>query len=243
LGRTIKKPQSEDNTPKPEIAADEEHTEKTATKTRFDKANDSDTAEAKQQKKTENKQKPDKNSTNDRRSAEKSADETDGNSDEDNGNDYETDSRKNITSDPLESLKTELTTERDKYLRLAAEYDNFRKRSIKEQQTVYSDAKADTIIKLLPVYDNLERALKMECVDEPFYKGVEMTMTQLTEILENMDVRMIDAKGETFDPNKHNAVVTIENPELGEKIVADEIQKGFMLGDKVIRFSSVVVAN
>ena len=136
-----------------------------------------------------------------------------------------------------------LAAERDKYLRLAAEYDNFRKRSTKEMKTAYSDAKADTITRLLPVYDNLERALKTECSDEAFYKGVEMTMTQLSEILEGMGVTIIKAAGEPFDPNRHNAVATIENPDLGGKTVAEEYQKGFMLGERVLRFSTVVVAN
>ena len=142
-----------------------------------------------------------------------------------------------------DELNNELAQERDKYLRLAAEYKNFRDRSSKEREMIYSDARTDTIAKLLPVYDNLERALKMECADEAFYKGVEMTMTQLLEIFENMDVKPISAVGEPFDPNRHNAVMTVENPELGSKIVADELQKGFMLGEKVIRFSTVVVAN
>ena len=143
----------------------------------------------------------------------------------------------------IAALQEELSAEKDKYLRLAAEYDNFRKRSNKLRDTTYSDARADTIIRLLPVYDNLERAMKMECVDEAFYKGIEMTMSGLTEILENMDIKQIQAVGEQFDPNRHNAVTTIENPDLGEKIVAEEFQKGFMLGDRVIRFSTVVVAN
>jgi len=135
------------------------------------------------------------------------------------------------------------TVQRDRYMRLAAEYDNFRKRSVKEREATYRDARTDAIIRFLPVYDNLERALKMECSDEAFYKGIEMTMSGLTEILDNMEVTIIPAVGEPFDPNRHNAVMTIENPELGEKIVAEEYQKGFMLGDKVIRFSTVVVAN
>ena len=137
----------------------------------------------------------------------------------------------------------DLAAERDKYLRLAAEYDNFRRRSAKEREKTFNDARADTISKLLPVYDNLERALKMECADEAYYKGVEMTMTQLMEILEGMDVIPIPAVGQPFDPNRHNAVMSVENPELGEKIVSEEFQKGFALGDRVIRFSAVVVAN
>jgi len=136
-----------------------------------------------------------------------------------------------------------LASEKDKYLRLAAEYDNFRKRSAKERETTYSDARTDAITRLLPVYDNLERALKMECTDEAYYKGVEMVMLQLTEIFEDMGVRHIPAVGEPFDPKLHNAVMKIVDPNLGEGIVAEEYQKGFTLGDRVIRFSTVVVAN
>jgi len=136
-----------------------------------------------------------------------------------------------------------LKAERNKYLRLAAEYDNYRKRSAREREQTYNDARTDTITSLLPIYDNLERALKMECEDEAFYKGIEMTMTALVEILENMGVTQIPAIGEPFDPNRHNAVMSVENPELGEKVVSDEFQKGFTLGERVIRFSNVVVAN
>ena len=145
--------------------------------------------------------------------------------------------------DPVITLRNELAAERDKYLRLAAEYDNFRKRSIKERESLYGNARADTITRLLPVYDNLERALKMECADEAFYKGVEMTMTQLTEIFEGMNVKQIPAAGEIFDPNRHDAVMSVEDPGLGEKIVKEECKKGFMLGERIIRHSTVVVAN
>ncbi|MCL2152903.1 MAG: nucleotide exchange factor GrpE [Oscillospiraceae bacterium] len=145
--------------------------------------------------------------------------------------------------DAASKIQEALAVERDKYLRLAAEYDNFRKRSAKERENTYNDARADAITRLLPVYDNLERALKVECADEAFYKGVEMTMTQLMKILEGMDVRCISSVGDLFDPNLHNAVMTVENPELGEKIIAEEFQKGFTLGQRVIRHSTVVVAN
>jgi len=137
----------------------------------------------------------------------------------------------------------QLAAERDKYLRLAAEYDNFRKRSAKEREMTYSNARTDVISKLLPVYDNLERALKMECSDESFYKGVEMIMTQLTETLNDMGVEIIPAVGQPFDPNRHNAVMSVDNPEFGENTIVEEYQKGFILGDRVIRFSTVVVAN
>ena len=142
-----------------------------------------------------------------------------------------------------DALQNELAAERDKYLRLAAEYDNFRKRSAKEREMIYTDARTDAIGKLLPVYDNLERALKMECTDESYYKGVEMIMTQLTETLDSMGVKTIPAVGELFDPNLHNAVMTISDPQLGGNIIAEEYQKGFILGDRVIRFSTVVVNN
>jgi len=146
-------------------------------------------------------------------------------------------------TDPIAALQSEINAERDKYLRLAAEYDNYRKRSVRERELIYGDARADALTRLLPVYDNLERALKVECADEAFYRGVGMTMTQLTEILENMGVKPIPSVGEQFDPNLHNAVTTIENPELGKMVVAEEYQKGFMLGDRVLRHSTVVVAN
>ena len=145
--------------------------------------------------------------------------------------------------DSAAAIMKELAAERDRYLRLAAEYDNYRKRSAKEREVIYKDARAEAITRLLPVYDNLERALKTECADEAFYRGVEMTMTQLTDIFEGLGVVPIAAVGEPFDPNHHNAVMSIENPELGEKTVAEEYQKGFMLGERVIRFSTVVVAN
>jgi len=146
-------------------------------------------------------------------------------------------------SDPIEILQSELAAERDKYLRLAAEYDNFRKRSAKEREIIYSNARIDAITKLLPIYDNIERALKMECSDEAFYKGIEMIMTQLTEVFSDIGVTEIPATGEPFDPNLHNAVMTVENKDLGNNIIAEECQKGFILGDRVIRFSTVVVTN
>jgi len=142
-----------------------------------------------------------------------------------------------------DTANDELTVLKDKHLRLAAEYDNYRKRSAKEREMTYSDARADAITRLLPIYDNLERALKMDCADEAYYKGIEMIMTGLTEVLESMGLKAISAVGEVFDPNYHNAVSSIKNPELGENIIAEEFQKGFTLGDRVIRFSTVVVAN
>ena len=142
-----------------------------------------------------------------------------------------------------QKLRTELAQEKDKYIRLAAEYDNFRKRSAKERENVFSDARSDTILRFLPVYDNLARALAQETVDEAYRKGVEMTMTQLRTILEKLSVVEIPAVGETFDPARHNAVMHVEDEELGESVIVEEFEKGFMLGDRVIRFSMVKVAN
>lgn len=140
-------------------------------------------------------------------------------------------------------LKEELAAEKDKHLRLMAEYDNFRKRSQKEREALYTDVKADTIAKLLPVYDNLERALKAPTTDEAFYKGVEMTMTQLLDIFDKMGVKPIAAEGEKFDPERHNAVMHVDDDSVEDNTIVEEFQKGFILGEKVIRFSMVKVAN
>lgn len=142
-----------------------------------------------------------------------------------------------------ESLKKELAAQSDKYLRLAAEYDNYRKRSIKEREALFGDVRSDTVTKLLPVYDNLARALLVTTEDKAFYKGVEMTMTQLKSILEKLGVTEIKAVGETFDPALHSAVMHVEDETHGKGEIVEEYEKGFMLGDKVIRFSTVKVAN
>lgn len=143
----------------------------------------------------------------------------------------------------LESLKDQVAQQEDKYLRLAAEYDNYRRRTAKEKDSIWNDAKADAAQAFLPVYDNLERALKQETADEAFKKGVEMTMTQLKTVLEKLGITEIPALGQTFDPNLHNAVMHVEDENFGENTVCDVFQAGFMLGDKVIRFAMVKVAN
>ena len=134
-------------------------------------------------------------------------------------------------------------TEHDAHLRLAAEYDNFRKRTIKEKEQSYSNGKADAVAKLLPVYDNLERALAQETTDAAFKKGVEMTMTELVKIFTGLGVEIFGNVGETFDPNIHNAVMHIESEELAENTISTVFQKGFKIGDKVVRFAMVQVAN
>ena len=143
----------------------------------------------------------------------------------------------------LDSAKAELAGEKDKYLRLLAEYDNYRKRSARERDNIYADVKADTLTKLLPVYDNLERALRNPTADEAYRKGVEMTLNQFLEALKSLGVTPIDALGQTFDPTMHNAVMHMEDPEKGEQEIVQEFQKGFKMGERVIRFSMVQVAN
>ena len=133
--------------------------------------------------------------------------------------------------------------EHDAHLRLAAEYDNFRKRTIKEKDAAYGNGKADAVAKLLPVYDNLERALNQACTDEAFKKGVEMTMNELVNIFTGLGVEIFGNVGEEFDPNIHNAVMHTENPDLGENVISMVFQKGFKIGDKVVRFAMVQVAN
>ena len=143
----------------------------------------------------------------------------------------------------LEALKDQAAQQEDKYLRLAAEYDNYRRRTTKEKESIWNDAKADAALAFLPVYDNLERALKQETADEAYKKGVEMTMTQLRSVLEKLGITEIPALGQPFDPTLHNAVMHVEDESLGENTVAEVFQAGFKLGDKVIRFSMVKVAN
>ena len=143
----------------------------------------------------------------------------------------------------LEALKKSLSDQEDKFLRLAAEYDNYRRRSQKEKESAWSDAKADTAAAFLPVYDNLERALKQETADEAYKKGVEMTMTQLKEVLAKLGIEEIPALGEPFDPNLHNAVMHVEDEGAGENTIVDVFQTGFKSGDKVVRFAMVKVAN
>lgn len=145
--------------------------------------------------------------------------------------------------DPSEALRAELSAEKDRYLRLAAEYDNYRKRSQKERDSIYGEVKADTVSKLLPIYDNLARALAIPCADEAFYKGVEMTMNQVLDAFQKLGIKKIPAAGEKFDPSLHNAVVHVEDETLGESVIVEEFQSGFMVGDRVIRFSMVKVAN
>ena len=142
-----------------------------------------------------------------------------------------------------EALEKEKAALNDQYLRICAEYDNYRRRSQKEKDNLYSEIKASTVQQFLPVYDNLERALKQGTEDEAYRKGVEMIMSQFNATLEKLGVKKIESLGQTFDPNKHNAVMHVDDESLGENVIVDVFQEGFTVGEKVIRFAMVKVAN
>ncbi len=142
-----------------------------------------------------------------------------------------------VTIDPI------LTALNDKYLRICAEYDNFRKRSQKEKEALYKDVKAETLKSFLPVYDNLLRALAQPTEDAAYAKGVEMIMAQFNATMEKLGVEKIESLGQTFDPAFHNAVMHVDDEEKGENEIVEVFQEGFKMGDKVIRFAMVKVAN
>ena len=150
-----------------------------------------------------------------------------------------TEEKKEEQSSPAEELKGA----NDRYLRLLAEYDNYRKRSQKEKDSLYADIKSDTVAKFLPVYDNLVRALAQSTEDEAYRRGVEMIMTQFNTTLEKLGATRIESLGQKFDPSLHNAVMHVEDEEKGENEIVEVFQEGFMMGEKVIRFAMVKVAN
>ena len=133
--------------------------------------------------------------------------------------------------------------ERDAHLRVAAEFDNFRKRTVKEKEASYGNGKADAVAKILPIYDNLERALNQPTEDAAYKKGVEMTMNELLKIFGTLGVEIFGNPGDAFDPNLHNAVMHTEDESLGENTISMVFQKGFKMGDKIVRFAMVQVAN
>ena len=144
----------------------------------------------------------------------------------------------------MENLAQQLSELNDQHLRLMAEYDNYRKRTAKEKEGIYQDAKTDTIAKFLEVYDNLERAVTQAGDEDNVHKkGMEMIFHQLQNVLEKLGVTVVDPTGQPFDPERHNAVMHVEDENLGENVVSQVYQKGFLLGDKVSRFATVVVAN
>ncbi len=147
------------------------------------------------------------------------------------------------TAPEINPFEEKYNAEHDAHLRLAAEYDNFRKRTAKEKETSYSNGKSDAVEKLLPVYDNLERALNQPTEDAAYKKGVEMTMNELVKIFTSLGVEIFGEAGEVFDPNIHNAVMHLEDESVPENTITQVFQKGFKLGDKIVRFAMVQVAN
>lgn len=140
-------------------------------------------------------------------------------------------------------IEADLAAEKDKYLRLLAEYDNYRRRSTREREAIYADVRCDTLKKFLPVYDSLSRALAQTPADDPARKGLEGIMNQYNAALSQLGVTAIEAVGQPFDANRHNAVMHIEDAAYGEGVVVEEFEKGFCIGDRVLRYSVVKVAN
>ena len=143
-----------------------------------------------------------------------------------------------------EQLEKALNEKNDQFLRICAEYDNFRRRSQKEKQDIYTSSQADVYKELLPVLDNFDRAANnTECSFEDYKKGIDLIFNQFGEILKKTGVESYGERGDAFDPNIHNAVMTVEDDELGENTVAEVFTKGYKLGDKIIRDAVVKVAN
>ena len=143
-----------------------------------------------------------------------------------------------------EELSAEqLQEQSDRLLRTLAEYDNYRKRSIKEKDAIYPQAKADTVEKFLPIIDNFERAMQTECSDEAFKKGVDLIFQAFCKTMKELSVEEIGKEGEPFNPDLHNAVMHIEDDSLGDNVVAQVLQKGYRIGDRVVRYAMVKVAN
>lgn len=146
-------------------------------------------------------------------------------------------------ADPLASLQKKYDELNERYLRMLAEYDNFRKRTQREKDAVYPAAVAGTVEKFLPVVDSFERALACECADAEFKKGVDLIFTALQKSLGDLSVEAIGAVGEPFDANLHNAVMHVEDENAGKSVVVDVLQKGYRIGDRVLRYAMVSVAN
>ena len=145
--------------------------------------------------------------------------------------------------DEKENLKEELEDLKDRHTRMLAEFDNLKKRSAKERENLYESIMADVVSSLLPVIDNLEKSVEAECKDEEYKKGIELVLKQFKDVLEANGVKEIESVGKPFDPSLHDAVSMIQDENLGEKIVAQEYRKGYMIGTRVIRHSMAIVAN
>lgn len=146
-------------------------------------------------------------------------------------------------NEQLSKVKDELEDIKDRHTRLIAEFDNLKKRSAKEREGLYNSIISDIMSSLLPVIDNLEKAVEAETQDEEYKKGIELVLKQFKDVLTANGVKEIEAVGQPFDPELHEAVSMIQDENLGEKVVAQEYRKGYMIGNKVIRHSMVVVAN
>lgn len=147
-------------------------------------------------------------------------------------------------TDKIEELEKELAASKEAHIRTLAEYDNYRKRTVKEKEATYGDAKASTITELLPVLDNFDRALGVDSSDfESYKKGVEMIYQNFTEILKKLGAEAFGEKGEQFDPNFHNGVMHVEDDSFGENEIAEVFSKGYKLGERVLRPAMVKVAN
>ena len=143
-----------------------------------------------------------------------------------------------------EKLQKELDEKNEQFLRLCAEYDNFRKRSQKEKQDIYTSSQAELIKELLPVFDNFDRAANNKDANaEDYKKGIDLIFNQFGEILKKLGVESYGERGDEFDPTIHNAVMTVEDDELGENVIASVFSKGYKFGDKIIREAVVQVAN
>ena len=140
-------------------------------------------------------------------------------------------------------IEADLAAEKDKYLRLLAEYDNYRRRSTREREAIYADVRCDTLKKFLPVYDSLSRALAQTPDDDPARKGLEGIMNQYNTALTQLGVTAIEAVGQPFDANRHNAVMHIEDESLGKNVVAQVFQSGYRRGDRILRHAMVQQAN
>ena len=145
--------------------------------------------------------------------------------------------------DELEQLRAEKAELEDRNLRLMAEFGNFRNRTAKEKESIYGDAVADTLRGLLPVLDNLQRALESPCTDEEYKKGVELIYKGLWDVLAGQGVEEIAEAGVPFDPNLHNAVMHVEDDSLGKNTVAQVLQKGYRIGSTILRYAMVPAAN
>ena len=166
-------------------------------------------------------------------------------SSEENAKDSKKEKKRKKEKEPTqeEKLAAQLADLNDKLMRTLAEYDNFRKRSQKEKDALYPEAVANTVLTFLPVLDNFERALASECKDQDFKKGIELIMNAFKDCLTKLKVEEIASLGEEFDPNLHNAVMHIEDDTTADNVIVEVFQKGYKMGDKVIRHAMVKVAN